>query len=222
MKVVLLGRQLIQVSREDHVKPAKGDVVDVPCQAQVRVHAVQHEGGDEADLVHYEHRHVRPELLQHREVRATRQGGVAGFAVASVHHWQEQTLVKGDPVDVAGCHSCGCGNDDSVAALTQHVGCCANHHGLPAASGPVQKHAQTLCAVAILGVRAVHDFAKDVLHGLPLARCCRSWLLGGQKVEGFFSALNWREGAASCVSGARKSMLAPCLSFSASMISRAS
>ena len=104
-------------------------------------------------------------------------GGVAGFALASVHHRQEQTLVKGDPVDVAGCHSCGRG---AACGLLREP---LRTSRSPAASGPVQKHAQTLCAVTILGVRAVHDFAKDVLHGLPLARCCRSWLLGGQKVE---------------------------------------
>ena len=169
------------------------------------IQAVQHEGGDEADLVHEEDTDPRPQILQGSQLWPSGQGGVASLAVALVHDGQEAALVQGHAVDVPGCHARRRRNHGSLAALSQHVRGRAHHDGLAAPAGSVEQDAKALQARAVFRVWLVHDGVDDVLHGLSLPRGFRGGIRRLQEIEGFLAAFHGRKeaGGGPCGHGVR-------------------
>ena len=103
--------------------------------------------------------------------------------------------------------------------------------GLDSGSAPckprVEQDAKALQARAVFRVWLVRDGAGDVLHGLSLLRGLRGGIRCLEEIESFLAALHGRKeaGGGPCVgtvSGARKSMSAPCRSLRVSMMCRAS
>ena len=186
------------------------------------IQAVQHEGRDEADLVHEEHTDPRPQILQGSQLRPSGQGGVASLAVALVHDRQEAALVQGHAVDVPGRHARRRRNHGSLAA-------CARPRAPRRTCRPPGpwSRMRRRCKLALSFVcgwsvtaRMMYSMACRcrVVSGVGSVACRRLKAssppsMGAKKLVA---------GPVGTVSGARKSMSAPCRSLRASMMCRAS